>query len=54
MSSKNNQPSRTLKQGSDLDILFGGTAALEEDLDLDLIKLPQQQPRRYFDPQKMR
>lgn len=59
MSSKNNQPFRTLKKGSGLDILFGDTPVgdtppSEEKLDIDLIKLPQQQPRRYFDPQKMK
>jgi ParB family chromosome partitioning protein len=53
MSSKNNQPFRQLKKGSGLDILFGDTSESEEKLDIDSIKLPSQQPRRYFDPQKM-
>lgn len=53
MSSKKNQPFRTFKKGSGLDVLFGDTSTSEETLDIDLIKLPQQQPRRYFDPQKM-
>ncbi len=53
MSSKSNQPFRTLKKSSGLDALFGETPATEETIDINLIKLPNQQPRRYFDPQKM-
>ncbi len=53
MTSKRNQPYRQIKKGSGLDALFGDTPAQEESLALELIQLPPQQPRRYFDPQKM-
>ena len=53
MTSKRNQPYRQIKKGSGLDALFGDTPAREESLALELIQLPPQQPRRYFDPQKM-
>ena len=53
MTSKRNQPYRQIKKGSGLDALFGDPPAQEESLALELIQLPPQQPRRYFDPQKM-
>jgi ParB family chromosome partitioning protein len=54
MSSKNNQPFRTIKKGSGLDVLFGdGDTNNSPEIDISLIKLPPQQPRRYFDGEKM-
>ncbi len=52
MSSKSKQPFRTIKN-SGLDILFGDNSPTENSLDIKLIQLPPEQPRRYFDPQKM-
>lgn len=53
MTAKGKQPYRQIKKGSGLDALFGDSPTKDEFLDLDLIKLPPEQPRRYFDPQKM-
>lgn len=54
MSSKNNQSFRTIKKGSGLDVLFGdGDTNNSPEIDISLIKLPPQQPRRYFDGEKM-
>lgn len=54
MNAKKNQPFRTLKKGSDLEVLFGDNDANNSnEIDIDLIQLPSQQPRRYFDSQKM-
>lgn len=36
-----------------LDVLFGDSQAVAEMVPLEAICLPQQQPRRYFDPQAM-
>lgn len=52
MKSKRSQPYRQIK-GLGLDALFGDTPTTGESVAIDAIKLPQQQPRRYFDPQKM-
>ncbi|NET61327.1 MAG: ParB/RepB/Spo0J family partition protein [Symploca sp. SIO2E6] len=52
MKSKRNQPYRQVK-GLGLDALFGETPATSEGVPLESIKLPSEQPRRYFDPQKM-
>ena len=57
MKSKVNQPYRQIK-GLGLDALFGdtpttGESVVGESVAIDAIKLPQQQPRRYFDPQKL-
>jgi ParB family chromosome partitioning protein len=46
------QPYRQIK-GLGLDALFGDTPTTGEAVAIDKIKLPQQQPRRYFDPQKL-
>ena len=53
MTAKGKQPYRQIKKGSGLDALFGDSPTKDEFLDLDLIQLPPEQPRRYFDPQKM-
>jgi ParB family transcriptional regulator, chromosome partitioning protein len=57
MKSKVNQPYRQIK-GLGLDALFGdtpttGESVVGESVAIETIKLPQQQPRRYFDPQKL-
>lgn len=52
MKSKVSQPYRQIK-GLGLDALFGGAPTTGESVAIDAIKLPQQQPRRYFDPQKL-
>ncbi|MEW6497510.1 MAG: ParB/RepB/Spo0J family partition protein, partial [Cyanobacteriota bacterium] len=52
MKSKVSQPYRQIK-GLGLDALFGDAPATGESVAIDAIKLPQQQPRRYFDPQKL-
>ena len=52
MKSKVSQPYRQIK-GLGLDALFGDAPTTGQSVDLEAIKLPQQQPRRYFDPQKM-
>lgn len=52
MKSKVSQPYRQIK-GLGLDALFGDTPTTGEAVAIDKIKLPQQQPRRYFDPQKL-
>jgi hypothetical protein len=52
MKSKVNQPYRQIK-GLGLDALFGDTPTTTgESVAIEAIKLPQQQARRYFDPQK--
>ena len=52
MKSKVSQPYRQIK-GLGLDALFGDAPTTGESVAIDAIKLPQQQPRRYFDPQKL-
>jgi len=52
MKSKVNQPYRQIK-GLGLDALFGDTPTTGVSVAIDAIKLPQQQPRRYFDLSKL-
>jgi ParB family transcriptional regulator, chromosome partitioning protein len=50
-------PYREMKLGQGLDALFGETPnepKEEQSIALDLIQLPAQQPRRYFDPEAMK
>jgi len=53
MNAKKNQPFRTIKKGSGLEVLFGDSDKIPNEIDIDLIQLPPRQPRRYFDSQKM-
>lgn len=50
MSSRRDRPYQQMKS---LDILFGETQAVAEIVPIEVICLPPQQPRRYFDPQAM-
>ena len=51
MISKNQKP--PVKRLKGLDSLFGSELLEPKSLTLECITLPSQQPRRYFDPQKM-
>lgn len=52
MMSKRNQPYRQIKSMG-LEALFGDSREQGESVPIEAIKLPLEQPRRYFDPQKM-
>lgn len=53
MKRKIDEPYRQMRSQGGLDVLIAEATIPQELLDLENICLPQQQPRRYFDPQKM-